>query len=194
MKRFVTLMAIFIITAFITGCPKKPTIVKEEAKAPAVDVKKAEDEEKARKQAEERVRAEARAREEAEERAKREAEARAMEEERKAFRFEDVYFDFDRAEIKERYREVLKDSAEWLSKNKGAKVTIEGHCDEKGNNDYNMALGERRAYSVKRYLIDLGVNAERLDTVSFGAERPVCTESKEDCWWQNRRVHFKLLD
>lgn len=194
MKRFVTLMAILIITAFITGCPKKPTIIKEEAKAPAVDVKKVEDEEKARKQAEERVRAEARAREEAEERAKREAEARAMEEERKAFRFEDVHFDFDKYDIKERYREVLNDTADWLLKNKNVRIVVEGHCDESGSNEYNLALGERRAHSVKQYLVTVGVSAGRIETISYGEEKPVCAESKEDCWWRNRRASFVLSD
>lgn len=186
MKRFVTLMAIFIITAFITGCPKKPTIIKEEAKAPAVDVKKAEDEERVRKEADEKAKAE--------ERARLEAEAMAREEERKAFRIEDVHFDFDRYDIKERYREVLKDTADWLLKNRDVSIVVEGHCDERGSNEYNLALGDRRAYSVKQYLVTLGIIASRIETVSYGEEKPVCTESNEECWGRNRRASFVLSD
>jgi len=196
MKRFVTLMAIFILTAFITGCPKKPTIIKEEAKAPAVEAEKVENEERVRKEAEEKAKAETeeRARREAEERARLEAEARAREEERKAFRFEDVHFDFDRYEIKERYREVLKDTADWLLKNRDARIVVEGHCDESGSNEYNLALGERRAHSVKQYLATLGVSASRIETISYGEEKPVCAESNEECWWRKRRASFVLSD
>src|SRR3990172_10358511 len=160
MKRFLSLTAVLMIAIFVTGCQKKPTIVKEEAKAPAVDTKAQE--EKVRKEAEERARAEAedkekaeaeaRARKEAEEKAKKEAEAV------KAFRVENIHFDYDRYDIKERDRETLKSLAEWLLKNKDVKIQIEGHCDERGSNDYNLALGERRAHSVKQYLLTLGVN------------------------------------
>lgn len=198
MNRFITLFFVLIIVTFITGCPKKPTIIKEEAKAPAVEAEKVENEERVRKEAEEKAKAEAeteeRARREAEERAKLEAEARAREEERKAFRFEDVHFDFDRYEVKERYREVLKDTADWLLKNRDARIVVEGHCDERGSNEYNLALGDRRAYRVKQYLVTLGVSAARIETISYGEERPVCTESNEDCWGRNRRASFVLSD
>jgi len=196
MKRFLSLTAVLMIAIFVTGCPKKPTIVKEEAKAPAVDTKAQE--EKARKEAEERARAEAeakakaeaeaRARKEAEEKAKKEAEAV------KAFRVENIHFDYDRYDIKERDRETLKSLAEWLLKNKDVKIQIEGHCDERGSNDYNLALGERRAHSVKQYLLTLGVNGSRITSLSYGEEKPLCTESGEDCWWKNRIAHFVIQD
>lgn len=201
MKRFVTLIAISLTVAFIAGCPKKPTIVKEEAKAHAVDLKKAEDEEKARKEAEaaEKAKAEARAEAEEEARIKEEAEARLREEEARAkaeaereFRFEEVYFDFDRYDIREIYREDLSDLADWLLKNKGVNILIEGHCDEKGSNEYNLALGDRRAHSIKTYLTNLGVNAARIDTVTYGEEMPVCTDPNEECRGRNRRAAFRI--
>lgn len=188
MKKLVTLIAISLTVAFITGCPKKPTIVKEEATATAVALKKAEDEEKARKKAEEKAKAEA----EEEARIKEEAEARARAEAEREFRFEEVYFDFDRYDIREIYREDLSDLADWLLKNKGINILIEGHCDEKGSNEYNLALGDRRAHSVKTYLTNLGVNAARIDTVTYGEEMPVCTDPNEECRGRNRRAAFRI--
>jgi peptidoglycan-associated lipoprotein len=194
MKRFLSLTAVLMIAIFVTGCPKKPTIVKEEAKAPAVDTKVQE--EKARKEAEERARAEAeaKARAEAEARARKEAEERAKKEAEalKAFKPEDIHFDFDRYDIKERDRETLKSLADWLLKNKSAKVEIEGHSDERGSNEYNLALGDRRAHSAKQYLVTLGVSESRIKTISYGEEKPLCAESGEDCWWKNRRGHFSI--
>jgi peptidoglycan-associated lipoprotein len=80
--------------------------------------------------------------------------------------------------------------AAWLRANPNAAVTIEGHCDERGTNEYNLALGDRRADSAKSYLVDLGIAASRLTTVSYGEERPVCSQQNEECWSKNRRAHF----
>ena len=86
----------------------------------------------------------------------------------------------------------LKQKAAWLKSNSGAMVTIEGHCDERGTNEYNLALGERRAESARAYLVDLGISASRLSTISYGEERPLDNRSNEEAWSKNRRGQFKL--
>lgn len=101
-----------------------------------------------------------------------------------------VYFDFDKSDIRNDMKPVLQEDAKWLSTNTAVKVQIEGHCDERGTNEYNLALGQRRADAVKRYLIALGVSAGRLSTISYGEERPVCTQHEESCYRQNRRGQF----
>jgi peptidoglycan-associated lipoprotein len=102
----------------------------------------------------------------------------------------DAYFDLDKADIRADAREALGHTAEFLRNYPQVKVTIEGHCDERGSTEYNLALGDRRAAAVKNYLVSLGIGADRLSTVSFGKEKPVCMESSEDCWQKNRRGHF----
>ncbi len=101
-----------------------------------------------------------------------------------------VYFDFDKFEIKPEFRPVLEKKAELLKKYSQIKVTIEGHCDERGTEEYNLALGERRAKAVAEYLVMLGVSSARIQTISYGEERPACTEHKEGCWSKNRRAEF----
>jgi peptidoglycan-associated lipoprotein len=102
----------------------------------------------------------------------------------------DVYFDFDRYDLRADARELLKVNSAWLKANPGAQVQIEGHCDDRGTTEYNVALGSRRAESVKDYLVTLGSSADRLSTISYGEEIPVCREHTEECWQQNRRVRF----
>ncbi len=99
-----------------------------------------------------------------------------------------VHFDYDKYDIKDNDRAILQKQAAWLQQYPSVRVTIEGHCDERGTREYNLALGARRANAVKEYLVSLGVSAARLDTISYGKERPICTESTEDCWAQNRRA------
>ena len=101
-----------------------------------------------------------------------------------------VNFDLDRSEIKSEYESVMKDNAAWIQGHAGTNVTVEGHCDERGSTEYNIALGDRRANSAKKYLANLGVDGKRLSTISYGEERPLCTQSDESCWWQNRRAEF----
>lgn len=101
-----------------------------------------------------------------------------------------IHFDFDRSNIKAEYEPVLKDNAQWMRAHEKTNVTIEGNCDERGSNEYNIALGDRRAKSAKKYLTNLGISESRLSTVSYGEERPLCTQSNESCWWQNRRDEF----
>ena len=102
----------------------------------------------------------------------------------------DAYFDYDSAEIRADAREALQKTAAFLKGYPNARVTIEGHCDERGSTEYNLALGDRRANAVKQYLVNLGIPAANLNTVSYGKEKPFCMESTEACWQQNRRGHF----
>jgi peptidoglycan-associated lipoprotein len=102
----------------------------------------------------------------------------------------DAYFDYDKADIRPDARAALSQTADFLKGHPSIKVTIEGHCDERGSTEYNLGLGDRRASAVKQYLVSLGVSADRLSTVSFGKEKPFCMESAEACWQQNRRGHF----
>jgi len=101
-----------------------------------------------------------------------------------------VFFDLDRADIRPDAKDVLGQNSEFLRKYPTLKVTIEGHCDERGTREYNMALGQRRASAAKEYLASLGIDASRLTIVSFGKERPFCAVRSEDCWQKNRRAHF----
>lgn len=105
---------------------------------------------------------------------------------------EDVYFDFDKSNLKPAAQESLLQKADWLRENSDVTVTVEGHCDERGTNEYNLALGDRRAESVKAFLVNLGISAARLTTISYGEERPVCFDGNEECWTKNRRGHFTL--
>lgn len=102
----------------------------------------------------------------------------------------DAYFDLDKADIRPDAREALGHTAEFLRNYPQLKVTIEGHCDERGSTEYNLGLGDRRAAAVKQYLVSLGVPADRLSTVSYGKEKPFCMEATEECYQQNRRGHF----
>lgn len=98
-----------------------------------------------------------------------------------------IYFDFDKSDLKPEARQRIEAWAAWLKQYPSVTVTIEGHCDERGTREYNIGLGERRSDSARRYLVALGINPDRIGTVSYGKERPVCTTSNESCWSQNRR-------
>jgi peptidoglycan-associated lipoprotein len=103
-----------------------------------------------------------------------------------------IYFDFDKSDIKAEAKPVLEKKAEFLRANPAYKVRIEGHCDERGTNEYNMALGDRRARAAMKYLNALGISADRMSTISYGEEKPVCKDQNEACWSKNRRDEFKL--
>jgi peptidoglycan-associated lipoprotein len=103
---------------------------------------------------------------------------------------QDVYFDYDRYDIRPDAQRTLEASARFLTQHPGIRFVVEGHCDERGSTEYNLALGDRRANAVRETLIRLGVSADRIRTISFGKEKPFCTQSNEDCWQQNRRGHF----
>jgi peptidoglycan-associated lipoprotein len=102
----------------------------------------------------------------------------------------DVYFALDSAELGDDARALLQKNSDWLKRWTSTQVSVEGHCDERGTAEYNLGLGERRATTVKSYLVSLGVPGDRVTTVSKGKEQPVCTESTEGCWSKNRRGHF----
>jgi peptidoglycan-associated lipoprotein len=102
----------------------------------------------------------------------------------------DIFFDFDKYEIRPGDAKTLEENARWLKQNSGALLLIEGHCDERGTNEYNLALGERRAKATRDHLVSLGIEGGRITVISYGEERPTCTERAEGCWSKNRRAHF----
>lgn len=106
------------------------------------------------------------------------------------FQSEDLYYDFDSAVLAPMSQEVLQRKAEWMNENMDATVIIEGHCDERGTGAYNLALGERRADAAKDFLVNLGVAADRITTISYGEEKPVDPAKNEEAWAKNRRAHF----
>jgi len=186
MKKYLSLIGFFIVLAFslsmFTGCAEKKAVVKE---GTAVD------------QAAKDAAAKAEADRLARERAEREAAAKAGKEgiaKGEAATAEDVvkdiYFDFDKSNIRPDAREVLKTNADWFLKNSNVAITVEGHCDERGTAEYNMALGQRRAQEAKKYLVNLGVDGSAIKTISYGKERPIDDGHDEEAWAKNRRDHF----
>ncbi|MEN6319701.1 MAG: peptidoglycan-associated lipoprotein Pal [Syntrophaceae bacterium] len=103
-----------------------------------------------------------------------------------------MYFYFDKYNLKPEAREALKKDVDWLLKNPDKKAVVEGNCDERGTVEYNLALGQRRDDSAAKYLMDLGIAKDRVSTISYGKERPVCMESNEECWSKNRRADVVL--
>ncbi|MBI3801405.1 MAG: peptidoglycan-associated lipoprotein Pal [Deltaproteobacteria bacterium] len=106
---------------------------------------------------------------------------------------QDIHFAYDSFELSSEARETLRTNSDWLRNNSQAKIEIEGHCDDRGTAEYNLALGAKRAKAARDYLASLGISPERLSTISYGEELPSCREETESCWEQNRRAHFQLL-
>jgi peptidoglycan-associated lipoprotein len=104
----------------------------------------------------------------------------------------DAYFDYDKADIRSDARDALSATSQFLRSYPQVKVVLEGHCDERGSTEYNLALGDRRAAAAKQFLVSLGISGDRIETVSYGKEKPFCTASTEDCYAQNRRGHFVM--
>src|ERR1700676_1179240 len=104
----------------------------------------------------------------------------------------DAYFDYDKADIRPDARDALSQTGQFLRSYPQVKVVVEGHCDERGSTEYNLALGDRRAAAAKQFLVSLGISADRMETVSYGKERPSCTASTEACYQMNRRAHFTM--
>lgn len=179
----------FVCSALLlmTSCAKKQVQVSEAVK-PKTEVTK--DDEAAKRAAAE---AEARAKE-----AERQARLRELEkakkfaEEIRAFEDASIYFDFDKSGLKPEAKANLTQKADWLQKNMAYSVNIEGHCDERGTSEYNLALGERRAYSAKKFIEALGVSQDRISTISYGEERPADPGHDEEAWAKNRRDAFNL--
>lgn len=103
---------------------------------------------------------------------------------------QDAFYDYNRADLRDDARAALSTNADWLKKHPSTQFLIEGHCDDRGTTEYNLALGDRRANAAREYLTSLGVDGSRIRTVSYGKERPFCTDETEACWQQNRRAHF----
>ena len=105
----------------------------------------------------------------------------------------DAYYDYDKSDLSADARDALQKDAEFLRSYPQVRVTIEGHCDERGSEEYNLGLGQRRADAAKQYLVSLGLTADRVQTMSWGKEHPFCSEHNESCWHQNRRAHFVMI-
>ena len=104
----------------------------------------------------------------------------------------DIFFEFDRWDLSDANRQILRDLSDVLKKEDRLNIELQGHCDERGDNNYNIALGERRAHSTKMYLVSQGVSARRIHVISYGEERPFCFDSNDTCWLKNRRAHFRM--
>ena len=104
----------------------------------------------------------------------------------------DVFFELDTAALSDRARTTLQANSDWMKRWTSTRITIEGHCDERGSAEYNLGLGDRRGSAVKAYLVNLGIPADRIAVVSKGKESPFCTDKNEACWQQNRRGHFLI--
>lgn len=170
-KLWISLALAFVIPGllFTASCAKKavepePAVVEEDAAAKAA--------------------AEKAAAEEAARRAKMDA--------TELFLYEEIYFEFDKSDLLPESQEVLRRKAEFLKDNTDAMVIIEGHCDERGTNEYNLALGDRRASSAKAFLVNLGIAGSRLTCISYGEERPADPGHNEAAWAKNRRDHFTI--
>ena len=191
-KRFWVCLALLLVIPgfmFATSCAKKqvvsePTVTAEEEDAEARRL--AAERERQEALEEQRLREQGLA-EEAKARMQREARAA-----RERFLDENIYFEFDKARLLPESKAVLRVKAEWLKANPEALAIIEGHCDERGTNEYNLALGDRRAQSAKTYLVDLGIAAERLTCISYGEERPLDPGHDEAAWARNRRAQFVI--
>lgn len=208
-KALTMFVLLFCVAVFLPGCPKK-SVMKHEPGMTSAEEAAARD--RAARLEAERAAREARERElrDKEEAAQREAAKRAAEKEfekslvakkypgieGEVFEsrlLKDIHFDFDKYDIRPGDAEILKENAALLLKYPKAKIQIEGHCDERGTNEYNLALGERRANSAKRYLVSLGISEDRLSTISYGEERPLDPGHNEEAWAKNRRAHFVIL-
>lgn len=183
-KLWINLALVLVIPGllFTVSCAKKTvkadTALTQQAEddAAAAAAEKAKQEELARQRALEEQRLK--------EEAARKLAARDM------FLNEDIYFEFDSAALLAEAQAILKEKAEWLRNNSDVTATIEGHCDERGTNEYNLALGDRRAASAKTFLMDLGIAGARLNSISYGEERPLDPGHNEEAWAKNRRDHF----
>ena len=189
-KKFWIHVALLLIIPgllFTASCAKKT--VKSDTSATAVEEQRQAEEAAAQAQAQER-----------EEQAAAEAAAQMAEETaqrdalmlKNRFESENIYFEFDSSALSPMAQGVLSDKAAYLRDNPGYQVIIEGHCDERGTPEYNLALGDRRAESAKNFLVNLGVDSARFTTVSYGEENPVDTGHDEDAWSKNRRAQFLL--
>lgn len=185
---FLVLVLIIFVGFLAPSCGKKelksePVMSEDEARRKA--------EEEARKREQER---QAAIREEELKEDQLRTESERVQSAREMFENEDILFEFDSASLSVEAQEILRAKAAWLRENPRARVMIEGHCDERGTNEYNLALDDRRAFSSKSFLVDLGIADSRLTTISYGEEQPIDSRATEDAWAQNRRAHFVIKE
>jgi len=186
-KRFWRKLALLLVIpglVLVASCAKKEVLTQEEIEArqrATEEARKSEEERFRNKLLQDQSVAEERMREEA-----------RMRREREMLVNEDIRFEFDKSRILPEAQAILKRKAAFLSANPAITVVIEGHCDQRGTSEYNMALGDRRAQSTKVFMIDLGIASNRMVTISYGEERSVDPRSNEAAWAKNRRAHFAL--
>jgi len=189
-NRFWRGLALFLVIPglmFAASCAKK-AVVSE----PGVTAAAEEEAEAKRLAAEEEARARAAQRALEEERLREQARERKELDDRQQFMNEDIHFEFDRSRLLPEGKKILRRKAKWLRTHHDVSVIVEGHCDERGTNEYNMALGDRRARTSKSFLVDLGIAQGRLRTISYGEERPLDPRHNEEAWAKNRRAHFAI--
>ncbi len=188
----VGLLLLIVSFLFVASCAKHrdiSTTPAEESIEAAETDRQAGEEEQEQGISEEDIAARQKAEAAAEKRRLQAEKERAAKQE---FINENVYFGFDDSSLTKKARQILKEKVEWLRKHSDVEVVIEGHCDERGTKEYNMALGQRRAQSIKNFLVNAGIDAHRLETISYGEERPVDPRHNEMAWAKNRRGHFRI--
>lgn len=203
-KNYLVLIPVLCLGLILSGCPKKTVPISEPTAQKSEDAARLEAEKAAKEKAEREAREkeEARIKEEAAKREKeKEFEKSLVAKKQPGIEGEvleskllkDIYFDFDKYEVRPQDIGILKENAALIMKYPNLKIQIEGHCDERGTAEYNLALGERRANSTKKYLVSLGIPADRLSTISYGKEMPLDPGHNEEAWAKNRRSHFIIL-
>lgn len=197
-KGLAVLVLILCVGLLLTGCPKK-TVMKEEPSMRKAEEPVAEREKAAKLEAEKEL---ARIREEEAKKAtEKEFEKSLVAKKEPGIAGEvfesrllkDIHFDFDKYDIRPGDTEILKENAALLMKYPKVKIQVEGHCDERGTNEYNLALGERRANAAKKYLLSLGISTDRISSISYGEEKPLDAGHNEEAWSKNRRGHIVIL-
>jgi len=198
-KSFSIFILILCLGLFLVGCPKK-TVVKEQPSVQKSEEAGRLEAERAAKEVKERELARIKEEEAKKARvgefekslvAKKESGIKGEVFESKLLK--DIHFDFDKYDIRPQDTVILKENTEILKKYFKVKIQIEGHCDERGTNEYNLALGERRANSTKNYLVSLGISPDRISTISYGEEKPLDPGHNEEAWGKNRRAHTVIL-
>ena len=182
---FGAIMLAMLLALGVSCAKKQVTMETQEMAAEEGAAQQSAEDEAARREAEEMRRAR-------EARQRQEAASMSEEASRAAFEDEDIHFDFDKYVLTPQAMMILDDKAAYLREHSGVRVLVEGHADERGSNEYNLALGDRRANSAKNYLVKSGVAASRITTISYGEEQPLCRQQNESCWSRNRRGVFNV--
>ena len=182
---FGAIMLAMLLALGVSCAKKQVTMETQEMAAEEGAAQQSAEDEAARREAEEMRRAR-------EERQRQEAASMSEAARQAAFEDEHIHFDFDKYVLTPRAMMILDDKAAYLREHSGVRVLVEGHADERGSNEYNLALGDRRANSAKNYLIKSGVAESRITTISYGEEQPLCKQQNESCWSRNRRGAFNV--